>query len=62
MACSGDIYEGVPMVRPSREIVTELVAWEIARARPKSATSALPSAKRMLPGLMSRWTTSCPWA
>ena len=34
----------------------------IARAIPKSATTACPAEMRMFSGLMSRWTTPCSWA
>jgi hypothetical protein len=55
--CSGDMYEGVPIVSPDCVIESELVDREMARASPKSATSTLPSESRMLPGLISRWMT-----
>ena len=34
-------------------------AASIARAIPKSATTAWPSSRRMFSGLMSRWTIPC---
>ncbi len=55
-ACSGDMYRGVPMTWPV--IVRLSSSLSTSLARPKSVTLIRPLLSiRMLPGLMSRWTT-----
>ncbi len=53
LACSGDMYVGVPTVLP---VTVSRVPASIARAIPKSVTMARPVApsSRMLSGLTSR--------
>jgi len=53
MACSGDIYCGVPSERPVC-VIRCPPADCTASAMPKSATSAWPPCSRMFSGLMSR--------
>ncbi|MFE5795157.1 hypothetical protein ACFQ8C_21640 [Streptomyces sp. NPDC056503] len=56
-ACSGDMYCGVPMIRPPRVIrVTSA-----ARAMPKSMTYGPVGAGMMLPGSRSRRTAPATW-
>ena len=43
-------------------VASPSVAAPTARATPKSAIRACPSASRIFPGLISRWTTPCRWA
>jgi hypothetical protein len=50
------MYIGVPIAIPLPVSVSALAARVIARAIPKSVTSACPSCRRMFSGLMSRWT------
>jgi len=60
-ACSGLMYSGVPSTMPvwvRRSSPASLTAV----ARPKSVSTARPFENRMLPGLMSRWTSPFPWA
>src|SRR5215217_5836837 len=54
------MYIGVPAITP--DWVT--LASSTARARPKSVilTRSTPFSRRMLAGLMSRWTIPCLWA
>ena len=61
--CSGDMYAGVPIVMPVR-VLTDACAAESFFARPKSriftslaASDASGAQRKMLSGLMSRWTT-----
>lgn len=55
-ACSGAMYEGVPMAVPIRVASTPEPGSRM-RATPKSSTFTSPaSVMKMLPGLMSRWT------
>src|SRR5213083_2715386 len=61
VACSGLIYPGVPTASPVSVSVSAPAAT-IARAIPKSATTASPPDNRMFSGLMSRCTTSWLWA
>ena len=59
------MYAGVPSIVPATVIVAVRVsapAAAIARAMPKSATTACPLCSRMFSGLMSRWTTPWLWA
>jgi hypothetical protein len=51
------MYIGVPIAIPV-SVSFEPPAAVIARAMPKSATTACPAESRMFSGLMSRWTTS----
>ncbi|HEU5480182.1 MAG TPA: hypothetical protein VFU90_10140, partial [Candidatus Tumulicola sp.] len=50
-ACSGLTYSGVPRLAPVS--VRRLAASWTASAIPKSASTASPSCRRMLSGLMS---------
>ena len=61
VACSGLMYAAVPIGKPTPVSVAP-PASPIARAIPKSATSAWPLETRMFSGLMSRWTTPRRWA
>jgi hypothetical protein len=61
IACSGDMYCGVPMDMPV-SVMRVPPALLAASAMPKSATSAAPSCSRMFSGLMSRWMTPWRWA
>ena len=56
-ACSGLMYEGVPMASPIAVAPPWGPARSTARATPKSAMNACPSESRMFSGLMSRCTT-----
>ena len=56
IACSGDMYCGVPSDMPV-SVIRLPPALLAASAMPKSATSAEPSCSRMFSGLMSRWMT-----
>ena len=62
LTCSGAMYAGVPSdtpaaVMPSPAVPTDdPLAKDSALATPKSVTTAAPSAKRMLSGLISRCT------
>ena len=56
IACSGDMYVGVPTAIPVRVSVSP-PATDTARAIPKSATIAPLASSRMFSGLMSRWMT-----
>ena len=63
VACSGDMYAGVPSVLPavvSVELPPSARAAVIALAMPKSVTTAASPASSTLSGLMSRWTM--PWS
>jgi hypothetical protein len=57
MNCSGDMYEGVPIMVPA------WVRLELSiRATPKSASFTRPSRVIItLAGLISRWITPCSW-
>ena len=60
-ACSGLMYVGVPRAKPVS--VSRLSpAAVMARATPKSATTASSPSIRMFSGLMSRWITPWAWA
>ncbi len=56
VACSGLMYAAVPIGKPTPVSVAP-PARPIARATPKSATTACPFEMRMFSGLMSRWIT-----
>ena len=60
LACSGDMYAGVPAMRPD----CVRLASSTVRARPKSVilTRSTPFSSRMLAGLTSRWTRPCACA
>ena len=51
------MYATVPMAMPCSVSAVWSSSAVIARAIPKSATSARPAAVKMFSGLMSRWTT-----
>ncbi len=59
--CSGLMYAGLPTAIPV-SVTLSPAAAVIARAIPKSATTACPLSSRMFSGLMSRCTTSWLWA
>src|SRR5213592_4444024 len=54
-ACSGLMYSGVPMASPT-SVTCSPPAWKMARAIPKSASTACPSARSTFSGFTSRWT------
>ena len=60
-ACSGAMYDGVPMATPTLVTVTPVVASLTALATPESVTSAWRSDNMTLAGLTSRWTIPCLW-
>ena len=60
-ACSGLMYAGVPTAIPV-PVNFSPPAAVIARAIPKSVTTACPASNRMFSGLISRCTTSWLWA
>ena len=66
VACSGDMYAGVPSATPNdvRPPWSALLDAESAFATPKSVTIALPPESNTLSGLMSRCTIprSCAYA
>ena len=55
------MYAGVPIETPVA-VSRSAPAADIARAMPKSATTAWPSSTKTLSGLMSRCTTPARWA
>ncbi len=59
VACSGDMYAGVPRATPIEVSLPEPELFSTALATPKSVTSAWRPERRMLSGLMSRWTMPC---
>ena len=61
VACSGAMYQGVPMAVPVR--VRAVSSASTRRASPRSASLATPSlVTMMLAGLMSRWMMPFSWA
>ncbi len=64
LACSGAMYDGEPMMAPLRvALPSSADSTSIRLASPKSAILGVPSgARRMLPGLRSRWTIRFSWA
>src|SRR2546430_649451 len=54
-ACSGLMYSGVPMVRPTSVTFLPSHDWQIARAIPKSAITAVPVASNHVFGLHAGW-------
>ncbi len=58
MACSGAMYENLPLTVPGAVWVMRVAAL----ATPKSMTRVIPSVPmRMLPGETSRWTRPSDW-
>src|SRR5213080_153670 len=64
LACSGDMYAGVPSATPSDVMppCSALLEALNAFATPKSVTIALPPESSTLSGLMSRCTIPCSCA
>ena len=60
IACSGAMYDGVPMTVP---VAVRPETESALRARPKSARSGRPAeSRRTFPGLTSRWRIPFAWA
>src|SRR5467141_1970609 len=60
-ACSGLMYSSVPTTKPLR-VTRSSPDCAIARAMPKSTSTAPSAASTMLSGLMSRWARPCSCA
>ena len=56
------MYAGVPITSPALVSASGSTDSWMARAIPKSATTACPPVSRMFSGLMSRWMTPCACA
>ena len=60
IACSGAMYDGVPMTVP---VAVSPETESALRARPKSASSGRPAvSRRTFPGFTSRWRIPFAWA